>query len=216
MTLSEFDPADIARLRADLDRDRRIVNPDQQRRALSAIQTEAMIDIAASLQVLAVEALSATPALDMLLPTISGELEPDVDPDAVRDFLVVGDLVHLVNDTEPGEVVKVGTDQGETFADVDLGNGVKRRLWQRELVRIIPDRAERTPVAAPYPDAEAAHEADALAEREAAREVDDDEIEDDFVEPRTDDALAELERREAAKKRDAHDAKALKRKGKKP
>jgi hypothetical protein len=109
-----------------------ISHPEHKRAKVAQISAAALVDIAASLQILAAEAWAAMPHVE----------EPvDVEPvdDATRDFFVVGDLVTVKGDSEPGEVTKVGVDQGEAFADVTFANGHADRYYTRNLELIIGD-----------------------------------------------------------------------------
>ena len=106
-------------------------------RRLSEIRTAAAVDIAASLGMLALQA-----ALAIGEAQVENDDEPAEQTEADRDFLVVGDLVRVIGWTDPGEVVKLGFDQGETYADVTFVNGQQERFYTRNLQRIIGDAPE--------------------------------------------------------------------------
>lgn len=65
----------------------------------------------------------------------------DAEPDGPRDFLLVGDLVHLVGDTALGEVVALGFDgDGAGTATVNFGDGdVRGPLYVTSLSRMVGD-----------------------------------------------------------------------------
>jgi len=111
---------------------------------LDEITTAAVIDIAASLSVIALEASVALGSIEggSVTPLVGlTDDEPEEVTEATRDFLVVTDLVHVVGDTEPGEVVGLGFDQGEAYADVAFVGEKQERFYTRNLVRIIGDEA---------------------------------------------------------------------------
>lgn len=115
-----------------------ITNAESRRAALSELTTAALLDIAYSLRSVGAEA-----SLALLGSGVFTSSEPEADePADDRDFLVVGDLVHRSDDTEPGEVVKVGVTEGETFADVAFANGSEGRYFQRDLVRLRGDNVD--------------------------------------------------------------------------
>lgn len=132
---------DFGKARQSLEATPAINAADVRRARYAELQIAATLDIAASLRVLALEALLAMP----------GGEEPDVDTEPVteetRDFLVEGDLVTVVGDTAPGEVVKLGWDQGEIFADVAFAEGRRERFYVRNLERLVGDRARLNPEA---------------------------------------------------------------------
>ena len=130
MTVDIYDEAgslDYDKAREAVKASSHVSNDAIRSRQLDEIATAAVIDIAASLNIVALEASLAIGPLDT--DNVSqlygltdrdgsdtGVTEDEVD-EATRDFLVVTDLVHVVGDTEPGEVVGLGFDQGETYAD---------------------------------------------------------------------------------------------------
>lgn len=114
-----------------------IQNDEVRRQRMAEISAAALLDIAGSLRVLANEAAAA------MLPAAS--VEPftpgDEESDGPRDFLLEGDLVHKIDDDEPGEVVALGLDgDGALYADVEFGAGPVR-LYASSLVRLFGDEA---------------------------------------------------------------------------
>lgn len=118
-----------------------IQNDGVRRARMAEISAAALLDIASSLRVLAGEAAAA------MLPAASvehftGEVElftPGGESDGPRDFLLEGDLVHKIDDDEPGEVVALGFDgDGALYADVEFGAGPVR-LYASSLVRLVGD-----------------------------------------------------------------------------
>lgn len=129
---------DFAKAKHELEGVSSITNAESRRAALSELTTAALLDIAYSLRSVGAEASLALLGSGVLTST-----EPEADePTDDRDFLVVGDLVHRRDDTEPGEVVKVGVTEGETFADVAFANGSDGRYFQRDLVRLRGDNVD--------------------------------------------------------------------------
>lgn len=106
----------------------------KQRQRIATIQTAALLDIGMSLRILAAEAGAA---MGLGEPTVEAEPEP-VD-EIARDFLVVGDLVHLIGSTDPGEVVKLGSDGGDPWAEVDFATAKGVRYYWRNLERLVGD-----------------------------------------------------------------------------
>lgn len=129
---------DFAKAKHELEGVSSITNAESRRAALSELTTAALLDIAYSLRSVGAEASLALLGSGVLTPS---EPEPD-EPTDDRDFLVIGDLVHRRDDTEPGEVVKVGVTEGETFADVAFANGSEGRYFQRDLVRLRGDNVD--------------------------------------------------------------------------
>lgn len=120
-----------------------IQNDGVRRARMAEISAAALLDIAGSLRVLANEAATA------MLPAatveyFAGEVEPFTtgdETDGPRDFLLEGDLVHKIDDDEPGEVVALGFDgDGALYADVEFGAGPVR-LYASSLVRLVGDEA---------------------------------------------------------------------------
>tara|TARA_R100000664_G_scaffold33433_1_gene50534 strand:+ start:764 stop:1378 length:615 start_codon:yes stop_codon:yes gene_type:complete len=128
---------DIDRARDELRRSAGIHNRDDRRAAVAEVTAAALLDIALSLRPLAAEAYAAMHGAHFVQGTVE-----EGPSDEERDFLVVGDLVHVEGDTEPGEVVKLGVDQAEVYADVHFASGADKRYWQRELVRLRGDKVE--------------------------------------------------------------------------
>lgn len=112
-----------------------IQNDGVRRGRMAELSAGALLDIAGSLRVLAAEAAGA---MGVSLSTIVEDAEAEEGP---RDFLVEGDLVHRLEDTEPGEVVALGFDgDGDPWADVEFGGGPVR-LYVSSLVRLVGDEA---------------------------------------------------------------------------
>lgn len=136
-----YDPErglDLALAARELDAQRHVSNETAARRKVAEINAFALLDIAGSLRILAAESATYLDSTEALAAT-----DPVDEPDeATRDFLVVGDLVHVIDDTEPGEVTRLGFDQGEAYAEVAFANGHADRFYVRNLVRIIGDEAE--------------------------------------------------------------------------
>ena len=117
---------------------------------MAEISAAALVDIATSLRVIANESAAA------MLPAASvdyfgeaegfepgGEddgFEPGGEDDGPRDFLLVGDIVHLVGQTEPGEIESFGFDgDGAPTAVVNFGDGATREYYHSALVRMVGD-----------------------------------------------------------------------------
>lgn len=131
---------------------------ETRRAMLAEVQAAALVDVAESLQILADEVLIAQGAMPAA-PVVA-------EPEPARDFLVVGDIVTVIDDTEPGEILAFGFDQGEQWAEVRFAAGASR-FFVRNLERVTPAKitpADVTPVF------------DAATEIEA----DTDELDDDF------------------------------------
>ena len=136
------DAIDVDRAASEVRATGLIQNDGVQRYRLAEISAAALVDIAGSLPVLASEAAAA------MLPAASveyfegGEDEGDGgEADGPRDFLLEGDLVHKIDDTEPGEVVALGFDgDGAGTATVNFGDGdVRGPLYVTSLVRMVGD-----------------------------------------------------------------------------
>jgi hypothetical protein len=118
-----------------------IQNEGVRRARMAEISAAALVDIATSLRVIANESAAA------MLPAASveyfeGEPHPGerIDDDGPRDFLLVGDIVHLVGETEPGEVESLGFDgDGNATASVNFGDGATREYYHSSLVRMVGD-----------------------------------------------------------------------------
>lgn len=119
-----------------------IQNDGVRRARMAEISAAALLDIASSLRVLAGEAAAA------MLPTGWGvdyfEGDPysgeRIDNDGPRDFLLVGDVVHLVGETEPGDVVSLGFDgDGNATASVNFGDGWLSEYYHSSLIRMVGD-----------------------------------------------------------------------------
>ena len=118
-----------------------IQNDGVRRARMAEISAAALVDIATSLRVIANESAAA------MLPAASvdyfGEaegFEPGGEDDGPRDFLLVGDVVHLVGQTEPGEIESFGFDgDGAPTAVVNFGDGATREYYHSALVRMVGD-----------------------------------------------------------------------------
>ena len=118
-----------------------IQNDGVRRARMAEISAAALVDIATSLRVIANESAAA------MLPAASvdyfGEaegFEPDGEDDGPRDFLLVGDVVHLVGQTEPGEIESFSFDgDGAPTASVNFGDGAPREYYHSSLVRMVGD-----------------------------------------------------------------------------
>lgn len=149
-----------------------------RREAIAKISTSALLDIAASLRVIAAEA-----ELAMIGPVDFSEAAPDeLDgiSDHDRDFLVVGDRVAPDDTAELGTVTKLGTSEDELFADVELDNeGGIARYFVSHLTRVIDEPK---------------------GESDAGEGDGSDDVEDDFTPPASAlDALREVEKKAAKK-----------------
>lgn len=118
-----------------------IQNDGVRRARMAEISAAALVDIATSLRVIANESAAA------MLPAASVEyfgeaegFEPGGEDDGPRDFLLVGDIVHLVGQTEPGEIESFGFDgDGAPTAVVNFGDGATREYYHSALVRLTGD-----------------------------------------------------------------------------
>lgn len=118
-----------------------IQNEGVRRARMAEISAAALVDIATSLRVIANESAAA------MLPAASVEyfgeaegFEPGGEDDGPRDFLLVGDIVHLVGQTEPGEIESFGFDgDGAPTAVVNFGDGATREYYHSALVRVVGD-----------------------------------------------------------------------------
>lgn len=120
ITDAGFEPAAA---RAALISARSVSSEAQRRQAVAEIQTAALIDIAESLSVIALEAGTA-----MGIVETAPAPEPEPTP-----FFVPGDRARLIESPRiTGEIVKIGADQGEHYALVrwDEG-GAESRVWLR-------------------------------------------------------------------------------------
>jgi len=118
-----------------------IQNEGVRRARMAEISAAALVDIATSLRVIANESAAA------MLPAGSVEyfegegFEPGGEDDGPRDFLLVGDIVHLVGQTEPGEVESFSFDgDGAPTAVVNFGDGATREYYHSALVRMVGDK----------------------------------------------------------------------------
>lgn len=186
------------------------VTNDATRRALVAeIQTAAMLDIAASLRILADESRFAMGA------TFRGELIGSDDEaeseELPRDFLVVGDLVAVSGYDDPAEVRGLGFSEGALWADVLFATGADARVWASGVTRLVGDEADDESMKAAVEEtiaeiaalnAEADGEPDLSETREGIEALVDD-IDDDFDgdrHPEAATALDVLKANEAARK----------------
>jgi hypothetical protein len=109
-----------------------ITNSEVRRAAVAEIQAAALLDIAGSLRVLAIEALSAMPEQ---AEAASGE---PVQDERDRDFLIEGDIVSPIgNDDFVGQVESFGVSEGATYANVVWEDGARGRAWLEQLNRVI-------------------------------------------------------------------------------
>lgn len=118
------------------------INLESTRRATVAeITAAALLDIASSLRLVAAEAGLAMAGSGMFSDPYA-DVEPEPVTDETRDFLVIGDLVHLRGQDRTGEVVKLGFSEDEVVADVVfVGDDGPSRLFARDLVRLRGDEA---------------------------------------------------------------------------
>lgn len=131
--------------------------PEEQRRDIAFVQTAALLDIAASLRPLAREVAISLEERDLMyseIPDDDASLEeidrlayPTLEAYAAvggtaDDFLVEGDLVHVIGETEPGEVVKLGITEGDIFADVAFAEAGTMRYYVRNLERLVGDAGD--------------------------------------------------------------------------
>ncbi|MFM9596770.1 hypothetical protein ACKI1O_46310, partial [Streptomyces scabiei] len=135
---------DLERAAAELRATSLIQNEAVRRARMAEISAAALLDIAGSLRVLANEAAAAMlpdASADHLAGASVDYFAGEVAPDGPRDFLLEGDLVHKIDDDEPGVVVALGFDgDGELYADVEFGAGPVR-LYASSLVRLVGDEA---------------------------------------------------------------------------
>lgn len=144
---------DIAKAGDELRATRLITGETKQRARIAEITAAALLDIAGSLRTVSLEAGAAMGIVT--LPTI----EPEPAPEPMRDFLVVGDLVHIRDTDRVGTVGELGFDgDGELIAIVDFDGDDAPSLtyYARQLERLIGDeRPEPEPhVSTPEEDAE--------------------------------------------------------------
>jgi len=192
-------------LRLALDELKRIdgMHPTRQKAALGEITAAALLDIAGSLRVLAVESASAMREASLGYDTEDDE--PDIESD--DDLLVEGDLVAVEGFAEPGEIRAFRHTEGEFFATVDFADGSTIEgiaLSKLERLRgderdddILQDAAESVDVP------ETPEEPPIVPSIEAAPEDVVDDIDSDFEGDRHDEAEAALEKlkaNEAARK----------------
>lgn len=144
---------DIAKAGDELRATRLITGETKQRARIAEITAAALLDIASSLRTVSLEAGAAMGIVE--LPTI----EPQPMPEPVRDFLVVGDLVHIRDTDRVGTIGELGIDgEGELIAVVDFEGDDAPSLtyYARQLERLIGDeRPDPEPhVSTPEEDAE--------------------------------------------------------------
>ena len=169
---------DFGKAKHELEATSRITGETTRRERYAELTAAALLDVAYSLRSVGAEASMALLGSGFLAGT-DAEPEPVVD-DPNRP-LEVGDLVHVLNDTEPGEVVAVLVTEDEPAADIAFANGSSLRLFQRDLVRLrggdgldpefVAEVAQRV--------AEATGEPAAPVGEDAADDLDDD-LDDDF------------------------------------
>lgn len=164
---------DLDGLVAELDATARVSNTEVRRDMRATISAAALLDIAASLRILAEE--SAAAYQNGYADTATGEI---LEPLAQRDGFAgiePGDLVHVLDDTAPGEVMKLGDDEGEAWAEVDFGAGFVARYYLRNLARLEGDDR--------VPPADSETEGNDMDEGEELEETD---LESDFATPDAD------------------------------
>lgn len=144
MNIYEYggDAIDLEKAAAELKATSLIQGENTRRERLAEITAAALLDVAGSLRVLANEAAAAMlPAASVEYFATAEPFTPGDESDGPRDFLLEGDLVHKIDDDEPGEVVSLGFDgDGALFADVEFGAGPVR-LYASSLVRLVGDEA---------------------------------------------------------------------------
>ena len=127
---------DLGKAKHELEATSRITGETTRRERYAELTAAALLDVAYSLRSVGAEASMALLGSGFLA-------SPDAEPAPVVDDpnrpLEVGDLVHVLNDTEPGEVVAVLVTEDEPSADVAFANGSSLRLFQRDLVRLRGD-----------------------------------------------------------------------------
>ncbi len=169
----DFELANLAQSRA-------MHNDGLRREAIARTQAVALLDIAASLRVLAGEASLAMLGSGAFVD--DGETEPDNTP---GDLFVEGDRVRLRDESgSTGTIVSLGVSEGDVYADVELDDPDRepevRRYFVEYLERIVGDES---------------------VEVEAEGDGESDDPEDDFTPPASAlDALRELEKKPAKKK----------------
>lgn len=123
----------------------KISSKDVRRERIAELQTSALIDIAVSLNVLAIEASLAMPReLDttaeegVRLDALDyNRLDPYVfDGGDPRDWLAPGDIVYVIDGDGPAEVLSTGIDQDEVFAALRFPDAREERFWIRNLERL--------------------------------------------------------------------------------
>lgn len=137
---------DIAKATAELQTVPGMHNEGNRKTTLAILQTAALIDIAASLRVVAEDA-----ALGLLGGGDTLVDEPEEEPmtDETRDFFVVGDHVipadpELVDPgTLEGTITALGMSEGAAVATVDWNDdaGTRSKIWTSALIRV-PLRSE--------------------------------------------------------------------------
>lgn len=162
---------------------------DTRRAMLAEVQAAALVDVAESLQILADEVLIAQGVASA--PAVA-------EPAPARDFLVVGDVVTVGDDTEPGEILAFGFDQGWWWAEVRFAVGISR-FFVRNLERVTPAKIALAGGSEPELDEHGIPIGRAATEIE----TDTDELDDDFggdAHPVAASALDTLKANEAQRK----------------
>lgn len=168
---------DFGKAKHELEATSRITGETTRRERYAELTAAALLDVAYSLRSVGAEASMALLGSGFLTG-------PDAEPEPVVDdpnrLLEVGDLVHVLNDTEPGEVVAVLVTEDEPAADVAFANGSSLRLFQRDLVLLRDDGLDPEFVAeVAQRVAEATGEPSAPVGEDAAESCADD-LDDDF------------------------------------
>lgn len=205
---------DIAKTRDELKKTGAMTSPNERRLAIAEISAATMLDIAASLRVVAAEASYAMPSpADMLDEAVGNQGSA---PDAVPDFFVEGDRViaKVEGGTVTATIASLGVTEGAIYAELIFDEtedqpSSKGRAWVEYLERVVetPDETDPTP----HADDPAEDDESVQAIADAAGLVDDD-IDSDFegdTHTAAANALETLKANETARK-------AAKKKGKKP
>lgn len=133
---------DLRKASAELKGSSSIVNERDRARAVAEISAAAALDIAASLRVIAAEALAAMPSAFAYIEELDGGGEPE----PADDFFTEGDLVRVIDTTAVLTILTFGSDQGEHYANVaDEAGEPVGRYYLRNLERLVGDEREIDP-----------------------------------------------------------------------
>lgn len=121
---------DVARRR--LSAAPQITNEKLLRTEILTIQTAALLDIAGSLSVIALEAAEAM-NLEGIVSAMAGDETLGTTSETGGDFLVVGDLVNFKGETDPLEVTTLGFSEGEGTATVIGPDGAGGVFFVKDL-----------------------------------------------------------------------------------